>query len=231
MGFQSSNPDAYQVIQELRNYVRYMESLGVSALPRVTTPQIAPAIETLEDLRRLLGDCQRCPLCQSRRNIVFGQGPEKTDLMFVGEGPDSEEDNQGRPFVGPAGSLLTDIIVKGMKRRREDCYIANVVKCRPPQSRAPLPHEAGTCLPFLKSQIEIIQPKVIVALGRTAAQYLLETSESLSRLRHRFSNLGQVKVMPTFHPVYLLEHPENKKETWQDIKLVISYLNEDRNHQ
>ena len=148
--------------------------------------------------------------------------------MFVGEGPGREEDLQGRPFVGRSGQLLTDIIVKGLKMRREDCYIANVVKCRPPSNRDPNPHEAEVCLPFLHRQIAAIQPEVIVALGRIASQYLLETTAPLGSLRNRFHDFMGASVMPTFHPSALLRYPEKKRETWEDIKMVIARLKENK---
>jgi DNA polymerase len=144
--------------------------------------------------------------------------------MFVGEGPGRDEDIQGRPFVGRSGQLLTDIIVKGMKMRREDCYIANVVKCRPPDNRDPAPVEAMTCLPFLRRQIAAIRPMVICTLGRIAAQYLLDTTDSLGRLRHRFHDLDGVPVMPTYHPSAILRDPKYKRPTWEDIKLILGFL-------
>jgi DNA polymerase len=181
--------------------------------------------ETLEDIRTDLGECTRCPLHQGRKHIVFGEGPATARVMFVGEGPGRDEDRQGVPFVGAAGQLLTDIIVKGMKLRREDCYIGNIVKCRPPQNRDPHPDEANACLPFLKRQIAVIQPEVIVALGRIAAHYLLNQDLPLARLRNRFHKFEGIPVMPTYHPAALLRDPRRKRDTWEDIKLVLAKLN------
>ena len=213
--------------------------MGVTALPyvqppdmpKIEPPQIAETkpseitvTETLEAIRADLGECTRCPLHRGRNHIVFGEGPATARVMFVGEGPGRDEDIQGVPFVGAAGQLLTDIIVKGMKLRREDCYIGNIVKCRPPQNRDPHPDEANTCLPFLKRQIAAIRPEVIVALGRVAAHYLLTQDLPLARLRHRFHDFEGIPVMPTYHPAALLRDPRRKRDTWEDIKLVLTKL-------
>jgi uracil-DNA glycosylase family 4 len=180
--------------------------------------------ETLEDLRREIGDCQRCKLCQGRTQIVFGIGNPSAELMFVGEGPGRDEDLQGEPFVGRAGQLLTEIITKGMKLRRQDVYIANVVKCRPPDNRNPEPDEIVACEPFLIRQIEIIKPRVIVALGKFAAQTLLRDKSPISRLRGRWFDYHGSKLMPTLHPAYLLRNPNDKKLVWADIKMVMQEL-------
>jgi len=180
--------------------------------------------ETLEDLRREIGDCRRCKLCQGRTQIVFGVGNPNAELMFVGEGPGRDEDLQGEPFVGRAGQLLTEIITKGMKLRRQDVYIANVVKCRPPDNRNPEPDEIVACEPFLIRQIEIIKPRVIVALGKFAAQTLLRDKAPISRLRGRWFDYHGSKLMPTLHPAYLLRNPNDKKLVWADIKMVMQEL-------
>jgi DNA polymerase len=210
-----------------KDYLEYMASLGVRDLPVVTVEPTTVATakaETLEDITTDLGDCHRCPLGRHRTNLVFGEGPPNAKLMFVGEGPGRDEDLQGRPFVGPSGQLLTDIIVKGMQMRREDCYIANIVKCRPPDNRNPEPEEARTCLPFLKRQITVIKPRAIVALGLIASQYLLDTDLTLGRLRNRFHDLSGTPVMPTYHPSALLRNPGWKRDTWEDIKLVMALM-------
>lgn len=180
--------------------------------------------ETLADLRREIGDCRRCKLCQGRTQIVFGVGNPNAELMFVGEGPGRDEDLQGEPFVGRAGQLLTEIITKGMKLRRQDVYIANVVKCRPPDNRNPEPDEIVACEPFLIRQIEIIKPRVIVALGKFAAQTLLRDKAPISRLRGRWFDYHGSKLMPTLHPAYLLRNPNDKKLVWADIKMVMQEL-------
>jgi DNA polymerase len=182
------------------------------------------AAATLEALRAHIGDCQRCKLAGGRTNLVFGVGNPAAALMFVGEGPGRDEDQQGEPFVGRAGQLLTEIITKGMKLRRQDVYIANVVKCRPPDNRNPEPDEIAACLPFLARQIDLVQPRVIVALGTFAAQTLLDVKTPITRMRGVWHDYRGVKVMPTFHPAYLLRNPGDKRLVWADIKMVMAEL-------
>jgi DNA polymerase len=173
--------------------------------------------ESLEDIRAHLGDCQRCKLCRGRTHIVFGAGNPRARLMFIGEGPGQEEDRAGEPFVGAAGQLLNRII-DAIKLSRADVYIANIVKCRPPGNRLPEPDEITACLPFLRRQIAVIRPRFICTLGSCAAQTLLNTSEAVSRLRGRFFDFEGVRVLPTFHPAYLLRNPAKKREVWEDMK-------------
>jgi DNA polymerase len=173
--------------------------------------------ESLTDIRTHLGDCRRCKLCRGRTHIVFGAGNPHARLMFIGEGPGQEEDRAGEPFVGAAGQLLNRII-DAIKLRRADVYIANIVKCRPPGNRLPEPDEIAACLPFLRRQIAAIRPLFICTLGSCAAQTLLNTSEAVSRLRGRFFDLGGIRVLPTFHPAYLLRNPEKKREVWKDMQ-------------
>jgi DNA polymerase len=180
--------------------------------------------DTLETLRAEIGDCRRCKLWPGRTHLVFGVGNPRARLMFVGEGPGRDEDLQGEPFVGRAGQLLTEIITKGMKLRREDVYIANVIKCRPPENRNPEPDEITSCQPFLLRQIEIISPKVLVALGTFAAQTLLGLRVPISRLRGHWYDYHGIKLMPTLHPAYLLRNPNDKKLVWADIKIVMAEL-------
>jgi len=179
---------------------------------------------SLEELRAAIGDCRRCKLCTGRTNLVFGVGNPNADLMFVGEGPGRDEDLQGEPFVGRAGQLLTDIITKGMGMKREDVYIANVVKCRPPENRNPEPDEVAACEPFLKKQIDLIRPRIIIALGKFAVQALLQSKAPITKLRGNWHNYHGIKLMPTFHPAYLLRNPADKKLVWEDIKKVIKEL-------
>lgn len=179
--------------------------------------------ETLEQIRSDLGDCQRCKLCQWRKNIVFGAGNPAASLMFVGEGPGREEDQQGLPFVGEAGQLLTKMI-EAMKFSRDEVYICNVIKCRPPENRNPAADEIAACSPFMLRQVEAVRPKVIVALGTFAAQTLLETKEPISRLRGRFHKFHGIPLMPTFHPAFLLRSPEKKREAWNDLQQVMKFL-------
>lgn len=177
----------------------------------------------LQVVRDELGECTRCKLHATRTTIVFGVGSPDADLMFVGEAPGAEEDRRGEPFVGAAGQLL-DRMIAAMGWQREAVYIANVVKCRPPQNRDPEPDEVTPCLPFLRRQIEAIGPRVIVALGRPSAQALLHTTAPISALRGRFHQFGDIPLMPTFHPAYLLRTPERKRDAWSDLKQVIDEL-------
>ncbi len=204
---------------------QYLETEGAFGLTHLAlggeTPQKALALEALNAEYR---QCQLCPLSRTRTQVVFGAGDPHAELMFVGEAPGFEEDKQGRPFVGAAGQLLTKII-EAMKLSREAVYIANCLKCRPPENRNPLPSEISACGAILAKQIEIIQPKIICALGKFAAQTLLKTDEPISRLRGRFFDWGQgIRLIPTFHPAYLLRNPEDKKMVWQDMKLVMKEL-------
>ncbi len=178
---------------------------------------------TLEDLSRLVRGCTRCDLHKTRTNVVFGEGNPRADLMFIGEGPGRDEDLQGRPFVGRAGMLLTKII-KAMGLRREDVYIANIVKCRPPGNRNPQLDEITECLPYLEKQIELVKPKVICALGSVAAQTLTGRHNGITSLRGRFHEYLGIPVMPTFHPAACLRKPAIKKLVWEDIKQVMKFL-------
>ncbi|MCX5885179.1 MAG: uracil-DNA glycosylase [Proteobacteria bacterium] len=173
----------------------------------------------LEELRKRIGNCTRCKLHAQRKNIVFGVGNPDARLVFVGEGPGRDEDIQGEPFVGKAGQLLTRIILAiGLKR--EEVYIANIVKCRPPENRNPQPDEIKACEPFLFKQLDIIQPKIICALGNFAAQTLLMTGEKITKLRGRFHNFKGIKLMPTYHPAFLLRNPNMKREVWEDMQMI-----------
>ena len=191
---------------------------------RVSTHSDRGEVSSLEELRDDIGDCRRCKLHLGRTHVVFGIGNPNAKLMFVGEGPGRDEDLKGEPFVGRAGQLLTDIITKGMGLTREDVYIANVVKCRPPQNRNPEPDEVASCEPFLKKQIELIRPKIIVALGKFAVQALLQSKVPITRLRGNWHTYMGIKLMPTFHPAYLLRNPADKKLVWEDIKKVMKEM-------
>jgi DNA polymerase len=177
----------------------------------------------LRVIREDIGDCTRCRLHSGRNKIVFGVGNLNADLMFVGEGPGADEDLQGEPFVGRAGQLLNNMI-SAMGIKREDVYIANVVKCRPPGNRTPEKDECDTCSPFLLRQIEVIKPKVIVALGAVAAKNLLGINESMGNMRGRWYDFKGTKLAATYHPAYLLRDPRQKKETWKDLQMVMKYL-------
>ncbi|MCB9897198.1 MAG: uracil-DNA glycosylase [Planctomycetes bacterium] len=193
----------------------------VPPLPaRPTDPAAA-----LEAIAREVAACRLCPLCETRGETVPGEGDAHARIVFVGEGPGADEDRTGRPFVGRAGQLLDDIITKGMKRRREEVFICNVVKCRPPGNRVPLPTETGACSSYLQRQLEILQPAVICALGATAAQHLLATDLSMARLRRGNHSWRGIPVIPTYHPAYLLRNPEAKRPTWEDIQKVMEIAN------
>lgn len=183
------------------------------------------ANETLEDIWNDIGECVRCPLSEGRTHIVHSEGNRKAQLMFVGEAPGADEDRQARPFVGRAGQLLNKII-EAIGLKREDVFIGNVNRCRPPQNRTPTPAEAATCKPFLLREIAVVRPKVIVVLGNTAMKNLLGTKEGITKVRGQFQDYMGIKVMPTFHPAYLLRDPSKKRETWDDMKKVRDYLNE-----
>ncbi len=180
--------------------------------------------ETIEEIRADIGDCKRCPLWEGRTKIVHSTGNRQADLMFVGEAPGADEDAQGEPFVGRSGQLLTKII-EGIGMKREDVFIGNINRCRPPGNRAPTITEAHTCRPFLTREIAVVKPKVIVVMGNTAMKNLLDTKEGITKLRGEFQDYYGVKVMPTFHPAYLLRDPRKKREVWEDMKKVRDEIN------
>ncbi len=181
--------------------------------------------ETIDSIRGDIGDCRRCGLCEGRTNIAHSAGNFNADLMFVGEAPGADEDAQGAPFVGRAGQLLTKII-EAIGIKREDVFIGNINRCRPPGNRAPLPDETAACKPFLLREIAVVRPKVIVVLGNTAMKNLLDSREGITKIRGIFQDFHGVKVMPTFHPAYLLRDPSKKREVWEDMKKIRDYLNE-----
>ncbi len=202
-----------------------VKEMSVS-LKSVELPNLPEPSETIEQIRAEIGpDCTRCKLSTlGRSKVVNSTGNFNADLMFVGEAPGADEDEQGFPFVGRAGQLLTDIIEKGLQIPRKDVFIGNINRCRPPGNRAPEPDETIACKPFLKREIAVIRPKVIVVLGATAAQNLLETKVPIGKLRGHFHDHLGTKVMPTFHPAYLLRDPHKKREVWEDMKMVRDYL-------
>ena len=220
---------------QLTEHLKFAASLGVAGMSRdpawrrtgvnpVNLVNLASPADALSALRADIGDCTRCKLhTLGRTQVVFGVGNPQAQLMFVGEAPGADEDVQGVPFVGRAGQLLTKII-EAIGLKREDVYIANVIKCRPPDNRNPEPDEVQTCEPFLFAQIDIIKPRVIVALGKFAAQGLLRTLDPISRLRGRVFDYRGAKLIPTFHPAYLLRNPSSKREVWEDMKLVKTLL-------
>ncbi len=237
-----SDETLHDVVIELRRHLAWQESDGTRSLFKDPAVKVAPAaalaapvvaapavvarpvvtgtIATLDEIRRELGDCKRCTLCAGRTNIVFGSGNPKAELVFVGEAPGQDEDAQGVPFVGKAGQLLTKMI-EAMGFSRDEVYICNVNKCRPPNNRNPEPEEIAACEPFLKAQLRALQPKVIVALGKFAAQTLLRDATPITRLRGQWREYEGVPLMPTFHPAYLLRAPNEKKSAWLDLKEVM----------
>ena len=224
--------DMLDIVRGLKGYVAYQAELGVRGFiasdkseARVLKAEdvISSSKFTLEDIRARIGECTRCELHKSRSRIVFGVGPEDAELMFVGEAPGEEEDRQGIPFVGRAGQLLTKIIT-AMKYSRQEVYIANVNKCRPPNNRDPRPEEVAACEPFLVQQIQVIKPKVIVALGKWAAQTLLKTNTAIGGLRGNFRDYHGISLMPTYHPAAILRNPSLKKPVWEDMQKVMKSL-------
>jgi uracil-DNA glycosylase len=178
----------------------------------------------LEGIRKNIGCCTSCPLGHTRKNAVPGEGNAYAQVMFIGEAPGAVEDETGRPFVGPAGTLLTDIVEKGMGLKRKDVFIANILKCRPPANRDPQDNEVAACIGFLHAQISAVNPKVIVALGRIATHTLLADTTPISKLRGTFREFRGILTMPTYHPSYLLQNPSKKRDVWEDIKKVMEVL-------
>ena len=222
-----------EIAREAGRHLAWLSDAGIGDVPPAVAPSRAPGSYTLTDkgcgspallaVREQVGECTRCRLAGGRTKLVFGVGNPAAELMFVGEGPGADEDRQGEPFVGRAGQLLTKMI-EAMGYRREDVYIANVVKCRPPENRNPEPDEMDACEPFLRAQIAAVRPKVIVALGRIAVQALLRDTSPISRLRGRWFTFEGVRLMPTFHPAYLLRSPDEKRKAWDDLQLVMKEL-------
>ena len=216
-----------ELISDLKTYLEYLKGMGIVSIPASEMKPDEPIqshIITLADVRKELGDCKRCKLHRGRKTIVFGEGNERATLMLIGEGPGYDEDVQGRPFVGKAGQLLTKIL-QSINLPREEVYIANIIKCRPPQNRNPEPDEIQSCSPFLMKQIQVIQPKIICALGAFSAQTLLKTDVKITALRGKFYDLEGIKVIPTYHPAFLLRNPERKREVWEDMKKIAELLN------
>lgn len=217
-------PDSFiNLKNQIRAFLSLHDSLGFNHFLEtdgLTSSSRSPA---LERLRSEIGDCRRCKLNAHRTHLVFGTGDPEAQLMFVGEAPGRDEDLQGEPFVGKAGQLLTRII-KAMGFDREEVYIANIIKCRPPGNRNPEQDEIKTCQPFLEKQVEIIRPKAICALGTFAAQTLLATTGKISSLRGRFHDYHGISLMPTFHPAYLLRNPDDKRLVWDDMKMIMEKL-------
>jgi len=230
--------DIQRIANDVKQILKYFQTMGLKEIPwsnhsskilkqnieSKQKPKDSSNKEKLKNLQIQTENCKLCPLCKERQHIVFGEGKPDASLMFIGEGPGRDEDIQGLPFVGKAGQLLTKII-NAMKLERRDVYIANIVKSRPPENRNPEPDEINACLPFLQKQIEIIQPKAIICLGKIAAHTILNTADPISRLRGTLREYNGIHVMPTFHPAYLLRNPEAKKEVWEDVQKIMRLLN------
>lgn len=222
-----------ELVDGLSEWLRYQRRLGWRGLP--TEPSAAAGVEkqpaakmkisSLEEIRQEMAGCRRCKLYGGAKNLVFGEGSASARLMFIGEAPGAEEDVQGRPFVGVAGQVLNNLLNK-LGLQREEVYITNVVKSRPPENRDPEPDEIAACLPFLKMQIAAIQPQVIVTLGKIATQALLGTKEPITKMRGQWQRYDHIRVMPTFHPSYLLRLPKERIKTWEDMQRVMEYLAE-----
>ena len=216
--------DLFEIGEDLQGYLQYLKRLGYKGVPLseacvkiLEQGNQGEEAETLEMIRKDLGDCRRCRLHQGRKHIVFGAGNPQARLVLVGEGPGYEEDVHGLPFVGQAGQLLTKIL-KAIHLRREDVYIGNIIKCRPPGNRNPEPEEIAACLPFLQRQIRAIRPRLICALGTFAAQTLLQSHTPISRLRGHFHTYEDILLLPTYHPAFLLRNPTKKRDVWEDMQ-------------
>jgi DNA polymerase len=219
-----------EAVEEGLDHVEIDKISESDTSPGDTAPlAVKPSGATLESVRETLGDCQRCPLCEERKKIVFGDGNPEADLMFIGEGPGANEDEQGLPFVGRAGDLLTQMIEKGMGLPREEVYICNIVKCRPPGNRNPLPQEVAACRPFLDGQIDAVRPKVIVSLGKPATGLLLDREVAITRIRGTWHDYKGIALMPTLHPAFVLRQytDENRRAVWQDLQAALARIREE----
>ena len=214
--------DIQGVIQDIYEYMEYLKITGVKEIPVAEKEDMTGKYDRLYKLREKIGDCTRCKLWKNRTHLVFGTGNPYTDLLFIGEAPGEEEDLQGKPFVGRAGELLTKMI-EAMGIKREDVYITNVVKCRPPGNRNPEKDEINTCRPFLEEQISIISPKLICTLGAVATKTILGGGK-ITEIRGKVQEYRGIKVVPTFHPAYLLRNPGHKRLAWKDLQVIMKEL-------
>jgi uracil-DNA glycosylase len=229
----SVSPERARLLRQIRAEVADLIQDGVQFVPALVraapdaapAPSVGAAESALAAVREALGDCRRCTLCQARTHIVFGEGSPQARVVFVGEGPGAEEDRSGRPFVGPAGELLTRMI-EACGWRRDEVYICNIVKCRPPGNRDPEPGEVEACRPFLEGQLRALAPEVIVSLGRPATSALLGRSVSITQLRGRWQQWREIPLMPTFHPAYVLRNYtlQTRQQVWDDLKAVHARL-------
>jgi DNA polymerase len=221
----SSRRNLAELASSLRRHLSYQAMMGLEWLPRISMGSPQDLQEDLELILSDLGECTRCRLHSHRTHIVFGEGNPAAKVVLVGEGPGQEEDRLGRPFVGAAGKLL-DRIIAAMGWRRDEIYICNVIKCRPPRNRNPQPDEIESCGPFLRLQLDAIHPQAILALGSFATQFLLSTQQPISKLRNRIHYFEGIPVVPTYHPAYLLRNPLQKRRVWEDVQLLLSLVRE-----
>lgn len=217
------------IIIETQKHIQFLQDRKIEYISGVQETSFALLMPNrkrfiLEKEARERANCKLCKLYKTRKKVVYGEGNSDAELMFIGEGPGENEDKTGRPFVGRAGQLL-DKIIKAMRLERSEVYIANIVKCRPPNNRNPEADEIQTCRPFLDRQIDIIKPKVIITLGAPASRTILNTTETIGRLRGKFFKYKNIPVLPTYHPSYLLRNPESKKASWKDVQIVMKFLN------
>jgi len=220
------NKELSEIVKALKNYISMEKESGLEEIllkTFETESKFGDKAQSLSGIEKDVKKCRNCQLCKTRRNIVFGEGSNNASIMFIGEAPGMEEDIQGRPFVGRAGQLLTKII-EAMGLRRQDVYIANSLKCRPPNNRTPTALEISACRNFLLKQIDIIKPKVICCLGKPAASAMLMIDLPIGKVRGKFYDYNGIKVMPTFHPAYLLRNPSEKKLVWEDMKKIMGAL-------
>jgi DNA polymerase len=246
MSSPTDEPSLESVLTALEDWINYQKETGLTEVvlsrkPALTTSQPEPPpqsqpqqpkgedmikqdFSSLDTIAQAISTCRKCGLCEGRTNTVPGEGTPKPRIMFVGEGPGADEDAQGRPFVGRAGKLLTKMI-EAMGLQREDVFIANIVKCRPPGNRVPTPEEMATCMPYLKAQIALLKPEVIIALGATSVKGLLGQDDiKITKMRGTWQKLDDIDLMPTLHPAYLLRNPPAKKDAWEDLKTVLKHL-------
>ncbi len=215
--------DLNKILFSMKSLLETEQLSGISELYGKKESKTSAGKEDLKSIASCIEKCHKCPLAGTRTNVVPGEGNPSAKLMFVGEAPGADEDAQGRPFVGRAGQLLTKII-ESIGLKREEVYIANILKCRPPENRNPLPSEIAACSSFLEKQIEAIKPEIICALGKFAAQTLLNTETPISQLRGNFYEYRGIKLIPTYHPAYLLRNPHGKKDVWEDMKKIAKEL-------
>jgi uracil-DNA glycosylase family 4 len=227
----TSRNELLKLVRQAREYLQWLERGGIHGMPKRDKPSVSVAkgsvspigAEGLAAVREELGDCMRCKLSGGRKNLVFGVGHPEAALVFVGEAPGADEDRTGEPFVGAAGQLLSKMI-EAMGLSRDEVYICNIIKCRPPGNRNPEPDEIAACEPFLKRQLAALRPRIIVCLGKFAAQCLLRSEAPVSKLRGQFQTYEGIQLMPTYHPAFLLRNPASKREVWSDLQQVMAEL-------